>query len=187
MWQIGAFNPHAVHVLAAKETAMNIRLIIIVAFLGACSGSGNDIAKTIDLSAARLAEIKSKPYTPGNGPGGFSAARLSGSAIDTAPDGILFLGYGPYLHEMGFSRGMMITAIDGLGVNGIFAHRWQGLRLQNPAAFDAAHYKDMVEYIFRKEPGDHVLISIDTNASAIKMDSSNHQSAVEHWRINFEL
>ncbi len=166
---------------------MNIRLLIVATLLGACSATSNDTAKTIDISAAKLAEIKSEPYTPGNGPGGFAAARLSGFGSDTAPDGILFLGYGPYLHEMGFGRGMMITAIDGLSVNEIFTSRWQGLRLNNPAAFDAAHYKDMIEYLFRKQPGDNVLISIDMNASAVEKDSVVHEPAIEHWRINFRL
>ncbi len=164
---------------------MAIRLLVIAVLLSACSASGNDVAKSIDLSAARLAEIRDKPYTPGNGAGGFAAARLSGLGDDAAPDGILFLGFGPYLHEMGFGRGMMITAIDGLGVNDIFSNRWQSLRLHNPAAFDAAHYKDMVEYVFRKQPGDQVLISIDMNASTVRKDNITHQPAIENWRINF--
>ncbi len=165
---------------------MVIRLFIIATLLVGCSAAGNDVSKSISLSAARLAEIKSNPYTPGNGPGGFAAARLSGTGDDSAPEGILFLGYGPYLHAMGFGRGMMITAIDGLDVNEIFTSRWQGLRLQNPAAFDAAHYKDMIEYLFRKQPGDHVLISIDINASNVKKNSSAHESAIENWQIDFE-
>jgi len=166
---------------------MHIRLLLITMFLGACSASGNDVARSIEISAARLAEIKSKPYTPGNGPGGFAAARLSGLGDDSAPEGILFLGYGPYLHEMGFVRGMMIIAIDGRGVNEIFASRWQELRLQDPAAFDAAHYKDMVEYIFRKQSGDQVLISIDMNASSVKKDVDTHQPAIENWQVHFKL
>jgi len=165
---------------------MIFRLLIIATLLGACSATGDDVAVTIDLSAAQLAEIKSKPNTPVNGPGGFAAARLSGLGSDIAPGGILFLGHGQYLHDMGFRPGMMITAIDGLDVNRIFATRWQDLRLHKPGAFDGAHYKDMIEYLFRKEPGNHVLISIDMNASTVTKGNDNHQAAVEHWRINFK-
>jgi len=165
---------------------MFIYLLVIGILLSGCSAADNDVARSIELSATRLAEIKSNPYSPGNGPGGFAAARLSGTGDDSAPEGILFLGYGPYLHEMGFGRGMMITAIDGVNVNEIFASRWQGLRLQNPAAFDAAHYKDMIEYLFRRQPGDQVLIRIDMNASNVKKDSSEHEPVIENWQINFE-
>jgi len=165
---------------------MNIRLLVILMFLTACSAPGSDIAKTFDISAARLAEIKSNPYTPGNGPGGFAIAGLSGLGDDSRPEGILFLGYGPYLHEMGFGHNMMITAIDGLGVKEIFASRWQELRLQDPGAFDAAHYKDMIEYLFSKQPGDHVVISVDMNASISSMNDGTYQPAIEHWEINFK-
>jgi hypothetical protein len=47
------------------------------------------------------------------GPGGVSAAALSGSDDGNGPEGIAFTGFGPYLHEMGFTPAMMITEIDG--------------------------------------------------------------------------
>lgn len=164
---------------------MIIRLIIVLTILAACSDSG-DATRVFEISAARLAEIKSKPYTPGNGPGGFATASLSGIADAAWPEGILFTGYGPYLHEMGFGRDMMITAIDDVSVNDIFVSRWQALRLHKPSGFDAAHYKDLIEYIFRKQPGDHVMISVDLNASTAAMIDGTYEPEIELWRINFQ-
>ncbi len=178
-----------------KEGIVNIRLLIMVIFLTACSESTHDAEKSFEISAARLAEIKKNPYTPGNGPGGFAAARLSGTEDDPQPEGIHFLGFGPYLHEFGFDPGMSITAIDGVPVTEIFAERWKSLRLQKPEGFDAAHYKDMVQYIFRNQPGEHVVIRVDMNESTIDslaVNKSNatlkigsHRLATEEWRINF--
>ena len=157
--------------------------VLLLSF--ACSAGGSDISQSFDVSGDKLAEIKGKPYTPGNGPGGFAAARLSGFGDDALPDGIVFTGLGPYLHEMGFTSGTMITAIDGVGVNEIFAGRWQRLRLQDPGAFDGAHYKDLVEFIFIERPADHVVISIDVDASTAAMNAGTHQPEIENWQINF--
>ncbi len=155
---------------------MLIRLLFVAVLLASCSSSGYDVSKTVEISADRLAEIKATPYTSGNGPGGFAAAALS--AGDSSPAGIRFIGFGPYLHEMGFSSDMMITAIDGVGVVEIFADRWRDLRLQDPSGFDAAHYKDLIEFIFAGEPGDEVLLTIDRNVST--------SSQTEIWKIKFQ-
>ena len=80
---------------------------------------------------------------------------------------------------------MSITAIDGLGVEEIFADRWKSLRLKAPDAFDAAHYKDLIEYIFAKEPGDSVLISIYVKPSTADLLAGNNKEGPEVWRINF--
>jgi hypothetical protein len=160
-------------------------LLLVVAFLVACSSCGQDVSKTLDVPAARLAEIKSKPYIGGNGPGGFAAAALSGYGENPGPDGIVFTGFGPYLHEMGFTTSMTITAIDGQSVNEIFADRWKVLRLKAPDAFDAAHYKDLIEYLFAKEPGDSVLISINVKPSTADLIAGNRKEGPEVWRINF--
>ena len=164
---------------------MIIRLLLILAFLSACSTGGPDVSKTIDLTAAKLAEIHSKPYTAGNGPGGFAAAALSGYGENPGPDAIVFTGVGPYLHEMGFTASMSITAIDGIGVGEIFASRWMGLRLNAPEAFDAAHYKDLIEYLFAKERGDGVLISIYVTPTTADILAGNSKEGAEVWRINF--
>ena len=165
---------------------MMIRLLIALTILAACSESGGSATKTFEIPAVRLEEIKNNPYTPGNGPGGFAIARLSGLEDDLWPDGILFLGFGPYLYEMGFSDKMMITAIDGVGVKEIFSNRWRNLRLHKPGGFDAAHYKDLIEYIFRKQPGDHVVLSIDVNAVVSDIVDGKHEPEIETWRINFQ-
>lgn len=164
---------------------MIIRLLLVLTLLASCSAGGEDVTKTLDVSAARLAEIKGKPYTAGNGPGGFSAAALSGSGDNAGSEGIVFTGIGPYLHEMGFTNSMVITAIDHQGVYEIFANRWKDLRLQSPSAFDAAHYKDLIEYIFAKEPGDSVVISIDVNVSTADFIAGTYERESETWRINF--
>ena len=164
---------------------MIVRLLLVLTLLAACSSNGQDITKSLDVSAARLAEIKSKPYTAGNGPGGFAAAGLSGTGDDSKSDRIVFTGVGPYLHEMGFTSSMTITAIDGQGVYGIFYDRWKNLRLQSPDAFDAAHYKDLIEYIFAKEPGDSVVISIDVDVSTADLLAGITEREPETWRISF--
>lgn len=130
---------------------MLIRLLVVLSLLASCSSSGNDVTKTVEISADRLAEIQAKPYTGGNGPGGFSAAALSNPGDDSSPGAVLFTGFGPYLHEMGFKNNMAITEIDGVGVAEIFADRWRALRLGDPGAYDAAHYKDLIQYIFTRE------------------------------------
>ena len=163
-----------------------IALTLVLILLGACSSGGQDVSKTIDVTPAELAQIKSKPYTAGNGPGGFAAAALSGYGENPGPDAIVFTGVGPYLHEMGFTSSMTITAIDGRGVNEIFADRWKGLRLQAPEAFDAAHYKDLIEYLFAKEPGDSVVISIYVKPSTADRIAGNNKEGPEAWRINFQ-
>lgn len=163
---------------------MYIRLLLILLFLAACTSCGQSVSKTIDVTPAELAQIKSKPYTSGNGPGGFAAAALSGYGENPGPDAIVFTGVGPYLHEMGFTSSLSITAIDGKGVNEIFADRWKGLRLQAPDAFDAAHYKDLIEYIFTKEPGDSVTINIDVKPSTADLLAGNNKEGPEVWRIN---
>lgn len=164
---------------------MIIRLLLVLAFLSACSSGGADVSKTIDVSAAKLAEIHSKPYSAGNGPGGFAVAALSGYGENPGPDGIVFAGVGPYLHEMGFTSSMSITAINGKGVNEIFADRWKVLRLKSPDAFDAAHYKDLIEYLFAKERGDGVLINIDVKPTTADLIAGNNKEGPEVWRINF--
>jgi len=175
-----------VRIKPSSEEAMSIRLLVVLALLVSCSSSGYDISKIVEISADKLAEIKAKPYTGGNGPGGFAAAALSSSVDDLSPEGIRFTGFGPYLHEMGFENHMMITAIDGVGVVEIFADRWQVLRLNDPGAFDAAHYKDLIEYLFAKEPGDHVVLTIDVNVSIASLAAGQYAPETEIWQISFQ-
>lgn len=165
---------------------MAIRLLVVLALLVSCSSSGNHVSKTIEISAVRLAEIKAQPYTGGNGAGGFAAAALTGLDDGASPDGILFAGFGPYLHEMGFEKHMMITAIDGVGVTEIFADRWRKLRLNDPGALDAAHYKDLIEFIFAREPGGQVVLTIDMHVSITSIAAGHYKPNTEIWQINFQ-
>ena len=149
-----------------------------------CSSSGADVSKTVDISADRLAEIRAKPYTAGNNPGGFAAAALSIPGNGSGGGGVRFTGFGPYLHDMGFTNNMVITAVDGVDVADIFFDRWQDLRLQDPSAFDAAHYKDLIEYLFAEERGSKVVLAIDVNVSATTMAAGELQPKKELWRVN---
>jgi hypothetical protein len=149
-----------------------------------CSSSGADVSRTVDVSAERLAEIRAKPYTAGNGPGGFAAAALSNPGDDSGGGEVRFTGFGPYLHEMGFTNNMVITAIDGVDVAAIFADRWRDLRLRDPSAFDAAHYKDLIEYIFATERGDRVELAVDVKVSATTMAAGKMKPKKELWRVN---
>lgn len=94
---------------------MHQRLLAFLMFsvlLISGSSPGADASRTVDISADRLAEIRAKPYTAGNNPGGFAAAALSNPGDDSGGGGVRFIGFGPYLHEMGFTSNMVITAID---------------------------------------------------------------------------
>jgi len=163
-----------------------IRLLVVLALLTSCSSSGSDATKTVEISADKLAEIEAKPYTAGNGPGGFAAAALSNPGDGSSPGMILFTGVGPYLHEMGFRNNMVITEIDGVGVAEIFADRWRDLRLNDPSAYDAAHYKDLVEYIFTRESVDQVVLKIDVQVSATSMSEGQYEPSTEVWQINIQ-
>jgi hypothetical protein len=90
------------------------------------------------------------------------------------------------LHEMGFKPNMVITEIDGVGVVDIFADRWRVLRLQDPSAYDAAHYKDLIEYIFVREPVDKVVLTIDVNVSITSFIEGQYEPNTEVWQINFQ-
>lgn len=166
--------------------AMLTRLLLILFLLASCSSSGNDVTKTIEISADRLAEIEAKPYTGGNGPGGFAAAALSNPDDGSSPGAVVFTGFGPYLHEMGFKNNMVITEIDGVGVAEIFADRWQVLRLEDPGAYDAAHYKDLIQFIFTRESVDQVVLTIDVKVSATSMSEGQFEPSTEVWQIKFQ-
>lgn len=155
----------------------------IVASLAACSSAGSDVTKTVDIAADKLAEIAATPYVGGNGPGGFAAAALSNPGDGSAGE-IRFTGFGPYLHEIGFTPDMAITAINGVGVAEIFASRWQPLRLGDPSAFDAAHYKNLVEYLFIEDRGGKLLLDIDVKVSARSAAAGDITPGSETWQLN---
>ncbi|MGB5256393.1 MAG: hypothetical protein WBN07_13280 [Woeseiaceae bacterium] len=156
----------------------------VLTLLAACSSSASDVTKTVEISGDKLAEIEAKPYSAGNGPGGFAAAALSNPGDGSSPGMIRFTGFGPYLHEMGFAKNMAITEIDGIGVAEIFADRWRVLRLNDPSAYDAAHYKDLIEYIFTRESVNQVVLGIDVNVSATSISEGQYEPSTEVWQIN---
>lgn len=166
------------------KTLPGLHIAAILALLTSCSSPGSDVTKTVEISAGKLAEIEAKPYTAGNGPGGFAAAALSNPGDGSSPGMIQFTGFGPYLHEMGFTNNMVITEIDGVGVADIFADRWRGLRLNDPSAYDAAHYKDLIEYIFTRESVNQVVLKIDVNVSATSISEEQYEPGTEVWQIN---
>lgn len=167
-----------------NEALPGLYIAVVLALLTSCSSSGSDVTRTVEISADKLAEIEAKPYTAGNGPGGFAAAALSNPGAGSAPGMILFTGFGPYLHEMGFSNNMVITEIDGVGVAEIFADRWRVLRLNDPSAYDAAHYKDLIEYIFTRESVKQVVLKIDVKVSATSISEGQYEPSTEVWQIN---
>lgn len=162
---------------------MLFRKLAVLALLASCSSAGSDVTKSVDMSADTLAEIQAKPYTAGNSPGGFAAAALSNPG-DGSSGEVRFIGFGPYLHEIGFTPDMAITAINGVGVADIFATRWQPLRLGDPSGFDAAHYKDLIEYLFIEDRGGKLILDIDVNVSATSVAAGDVTPDKETWQIN---
>lgn len=162
---------------------MLIRILAVIALLASCSSSDSDVAKTVDMSADKLAQIRATPYTAGNNAGGFAAAALSNPG-DGSSGEVRFIGFGPYLHEMGFTPNMAITEINGVGVADIFATRWQQLRIGDPGGFDAAHYKDLVEYLFVEDRGGKLMLDINVNVSATTAAAGDIKSGKETWQIN---
>lgn len=130
-------------------TRIPVLLLIVICSVGCSPG----VDRSIDLSADRLAEIRSTPYVGGNGPGGFATARLAGYEDETETAAIEFTGFGPYLHAMGFRQGMTIRSVNGVPVLEIFTARWNQLRLEDAAAYDAEHYRDLIEYLFAGDAG----------------------------------
>ena len=162
---------------------MFIRKLAVLVLIASCSSCGSDVTKTVDLSAGTLDEIKATPYVGGNGPGGFATAALSNPG-DGSSGEVRFTGVGPYLDEMGVTPTMAFTAINGVGVADIFATRWQQLRLRDPSAFDAAHYKDLVEYLFVEDRGGKLIVDINVNVSATTAAAGDIMPGKETWQIN---
>ena len=165
---------------------MFIRKLAVLVLIASCSSCGSDATKTVDVSADRLAEIRAKPYFAGNNAGGFAAAALSNPGNGSSGE-VRFIGFGPYLHEMGFTPNMTITTINGVGVADIFATRWQQLRIGNPSGFDAAHYKDLIEYLFVEDRGGKLILDINVNVSATTAAAGDITPGKETWQITIPI
>jgi hypothetical protein len=162
---------------------MTIRIACVFLLLTACTSSTDyEISKTVHVSAERLAEIREQPYVKryrGGGP----AARLAGLDNDPWPDGILFMDYGPYLEDLGFAKRQMIIEIDGEPVQEIFHDRWKTMRIRRPAGFNADHYKDLIRYLFDKEPGERIVVKMYLNVPTSHTEISSYTPEVEYWQI----
>jgi len=166
---------------------MTIRLVAILLLITACSSSPDyEFSRTLHVSAEKLAEIKGKPYVKryrGGGP----AARLAGLDDDPWPAGILFLDYGPYLEGLGFGKRQMIVEIDGKGVHAIFDDRWKTKSIRRPAGFHRDHYEDLIRYLFDKESGEQVVVTMYLNVPMTEKMIGNYSPEVEYWQIIFDL
>lgn len=166
---------------------MIIRLIALLFLVTACSSSpDSEISRTLHVSAEKLAEIKNKPYVKRYKSGGGPAARLAGLDSDPWPEGILFLEYGPYLEGLGFGKQQMLVEIDGKGVHSIFEDRWKKKRIKRPAGFHRDHYEDLIRYLFDKEPGEQVVVTMYLNVSMSAQKIGDYSPEVEYWEIVFD-
>lgn len=158
---------------------MTIRIRCALLILPLLIGCGPDISRTVELTPAKLGEIRETPYVGGNGPGGFATARLEPG---NSPR-ILFTGFGPYLHEMGFVPGMSLTHIDAQPVDALFAERWAALRLGDATAYDAAHYADLIRFLFVERDGGRVDLTVEIGRGAALATDGAYRPGTETWRI----
>lgn len=162
-----------------------VRIVGIAALLALLSGCDARADKSLEVSAARIAEIRETPYVPGNNRGGFATARLAG--IDSEETGAVeFTGFGPYLYELGFRQGMSIRAIDGADPRDVLADRWAALRLADASAYDAEHYRDLVRYLFLEQGKESVDLTVAIPRETELATSGAYREGVETWRITLE-
>lgn len=155
--------------------------------MAACSSSSdNEFSRTLHVSAERLAEIKRKPWVKRYQSGGGPAARLAGLDKDPWPEGVLFMGYGPYLEGLGFGRRQMLTEIDGKGVHAIFEDRWEKKSIRRPAGFHRDHYEDLIRYLFDKDPGEQIVVTMYLNVDMMERTIGSYVPEVEYWQIIFD-
>lgn len=168
---------------------MVIRLILVLMLLAACSPSSDvKITKTLQVSAERLAEIRRNPHVKRYQRETPPLARLAGQDANASLAGILLYSVvnDPYLGELGFAEGMLITAINGKKVHDIFASRWQRLRLRRPAGFDNTHYRNLIEYLFIENKWDEFVVSLYLDVPSDIKDWPAYVPKVEHWRIKLK-
>lgn len=167
---------------ARARAALRVAATGVLAVLVACEPGA---ARTVVVPAETLATIRERPYVAGNGPGGFATARLAGLAPAADAPGIRFTGFGPYLYEFGFRPDMRIIAIDGADPREVLKARWAALRLRDPAAFDADHYRDLIRYLFVERDAGSFTLTVEIPRSVELATNGAYQEGVETWR--FEL
>src|SRR5262245_8262839 len=90
------------------------RLALVFLVLTACSPAPDQkVSKTLQVSAEKLAEIRSNPHVKRFKRGSDPAARLAGLEGDAWPAGILFMTMDPYLEDLGLDPAKMIIEING--------------------------------------------------------------------------
>ena len=87
---------------------------------------------------------------------------------------------------MGFTSNMVLTHIDGVGVAKIFADRWSALRLGDPSAYGAAHYRDLIQYIFLRDSVNQVLLTFHVKVSIALMNEGPQEPRTEVWQLNLQ-
>lgn len=168
---------------------MIVRMVLAVLLLTSCSPSPDvKITKTLAVSAELLAEIRRNPHVQRYRRETAPVARLAGADKDSSPAGILLYSVvnDPYLDELGFAPGIMITAINGRKVHDIFASRWQKKRLRRPAGFHNDHYRDLIDYLFIENRWDEFVVSVYLDVPGDIKDWPAYVPKVEHWRIKLK-
>ncbi len=166
---------------------MIARIALALLLLTACTPTPDyKIAKTITVSAERLAEIRRNPHVKLSRRGNDSWARLTGLDGDPWPPGITFGGtlVDPYLEELGFSMSTMITAINGKKVHDIFISRWK--KHGRLGGFYPANYRDLVEYLFLENKQDQIVVTVFLDLPRDAAEAPRYVPRIEHWRIQFK-
>jgi hypothetical protein len=165
---------------------MKIRLLVILFLVTACSPEPEPyFNRTLHVSADKLDKIQTTPYIKWYQPKG-PTARLAGLEDDPWPDGILFSDYGAYLEGLGFGRRQMLAEIDGQGVHAIFNDRWITKSIKRPAGFHRDHYEDLIIQMFKKAPGEQVVLTMYMNVPSSAKKIGEYSPEVEHWQIVFD-
>lgn len=169
---------------------MIIRMALVLLLLASCSYAPQPkIAKTVEVSAQRLAEIRANPHVKRYQRIVDPAARLTALDGDPWPAGIMFFSVmDPYLEELGFDNTKMIAAINDKKVHDIFAGRWQKKRIRRPAGFHNDHYRDLIEYLFIEQTWNQFIVTVylDVPRSYDEVKNGSYVPKVEHWRIKFK-
>jgi hypothetical protein len=161
-----------------------IRIALALLFLTSCTPSPNgQLEKTLQVSAARMAEIRSNPHVKLSRKGGDSWARLSGLESDSWPAGIMFGGslMDPYLEELGFSTSTMITAINGKKVHDVFLSRWK--KHGRLGGFYPANYEDLVDYLFVENKWDEFVVTVYVDLPSDASHAQAYVPKIENWLV----
>lgn len=168
---------------------MMFRIVLALLLLAACSPVPDvKISKTVEVSAERLAEIRSNPYVKRYKRGSDPSARLGGLEGDPWPAGVMFLSevMDPYLEDLGLKPGITIAAINGKKAHEIFVERWQKKRGRRPAGFTNDHYKDLISYLFLENKWNQFVMTVYLDVPSSSDEIRSYVPKIENWRIKFK-